>query len=137
MLKIKNKLYDKYNIFTDLDHDNTVEILNLIVKALAGRIKRYEDLNNRKNQNKMFSENQHSFYRSLGNLKAPTELPTKEALQEFCTSILSQPITYNRDARWIADEGNKVNSINTHTFEEINVDMVKDALRKTHNARRG
>nr|XP_037866951.1 uncharacterized protein LOC119628520 [Bombyx mori] len=134
LIKIKDKLYEKYKIFSDMDHDKTVEVLSQRVKALAGRIKRYEDINKRKEQNKQFRENQHAFYRSLSaNKKSPTEIPTKENIQQFWSSILSQPIPYNKQAEWIADIQNETDDIHKHNFQEITVERVKTAIRKTHN----
>ena len=74
MINIRTKLYNKYNIKNDNDRSNTVEILKQKVKALAGRIKRYEESNNRKVQNKLFNENEHRLYRSLGNNSAAYDI---------------------------------------------------------------
>lgn len=134
MLKFKQQLYRKYRINNDNELDNTIEILKQKVKALAGRLRRYDEMNMRKVQNKLFAENQHKFYRSLNSIQqTPTEIPTQDEIQNFWTDILSKPIPYNRDATWISDIENTSEEIVTHTFEEIEVGQVKQAIRKTQN----
>lgn len=113
-----DRLYEKYNIFSDIDHGNTVEILNQKIKALAGRIKRYEDMNKRKEQYKLFDENQRAFYRSFStNKKIPAKIPTKENIQNFWSSILSQPIPHNEETGWLADtQSQTTEDIHKHNF---------------------
>ncbi|XP_050356434.1 UDP-glucosyltransferase 2-like [Nymphalis io] len=45
--------------YNETEHKLTEETIKQKIKALAGRIKRYEDKNNKKQQNKMFIENEH------------------------------------------------------------------------------
>lgn len=134
MNKLKDKLYEKYNIFNEQDHDNTAETIKQRIKAYAGRIKRYEDMSNRKAQNKLFHENQHKFYRNLDRKTEPPErIPNKDEIEGFWSSILSQPIPYNRQAPWISEISQANANIQQSDFEEISIDMVKAAIRKTHN----
>lgn len=104
MNRIRQNLFDKYNIRNDQDLEYRIELHTQKVKALAGRVKRYSDMNDRKEQNKLFQENQHKFYRSLnGEQQVPTQIHSQGEIQRFWSSILSEPVPYNHGARWIAE----------------------------------
>ena len=136
MIKIKDKLHSKYNIQNDIDHKNREEILKQRIKALAGRIKRYEEINSRKQQNKMFTEDEHRLYRSLSNKQENIniKLPSKDSTEEFWKNILSQPVSYNHNAKWISDIVQHNNTtINTNLFEEITTEQIKQAVGKMLN----
>ncbi|XP_028041565.1 uncharacterized protein LOC114251477 [Bombyx mandarina] len=82
----------------------TLRDINNKIKALAGRIKRYEDMNTRKEQNRLFTENEHRLYRSLeGKGSKDIKVPSKESVEEFWSSILSNPIQYKKEAKWIKE----------------------------------
>ena len=135
MINIRTKLYNKYNIKNDNDRSNTVEILKQKVKALAGRIKRYEESNNRKVQNKLFNENEHRLYRSLGNNSAAYDikLPSRNNVEEFWKSILSKPINYNKNAKWIEEIEVSSEKIITEDPQDITEEEVKYTLTKFKN----
>ncbi|CAH2099489.1 unnamed protein product [Euphydryas editha] len=134
MSKIRDKLYAKYNIQSENDHNNTAEIIKQRIKALAGRIKRYEEMNTKKEQNKLFAENEHRLYRSLGcNATKDIKIPSKQNVEEFWKSILSNPQQYNKEANWIKEIATMSNEVNTIESEEITEDQVKFALRRMLN----
>ncbi|XP_037303411.1 uncharacterized protein LOC119193790 [Manduca sexta] len=134
MLKIKDKLYRKYKVQNENDHANTAEILKQKIKALAGRIKRYEEINAKKDQNKLFNENQHKFYKSLeNNSYRVSQIPSKDSIEQYWTDILSNPKQYNKDARWIEEIDDLSQRVETTETDEITVDEVKLAIRKLHN----
>ncbi|XP_067129392.1 uncharacterized protein [Centruroides vittatus] len=113
MRKIRKNLYIKYNIQTENDQNNIIEIIKQKVKALAGRIKRYDEMNTKKEQNRFFKENEHRLYRSLGsnatkNIKIPK-------------------------AKWVKEIEKASNEINEVKVEEITEDQVKFAVRKLMN----
>lgn len=128
-------LYNKYNIQSENDHKNIAEMLKQKIKALAGRIKRYEDANSKREQNKLFKENEHKLYSSLGNQKEMQEIkiPSKENVEQFWRSILSNPIKYNTDAFWIKEIEESMSEVNTIEPEEITIDEIKFAIKKLHN----
>ncbi|XP_067141525.1 uncharacterized protein [Centruroides vittatus] len=104
MRKIRKNLYIKYNIQTENDQNNIIEIIKQKVKALAGRIKRYDEMNTKKEQNRFFKENEHRLYRSLGsNATKNIKIPSKENVEEFWTSVLSNPKQYNTEAKWVKE----------------------------------
>ncbi|XP_045455099.1 uncharacterized protein LOC123664624 [Melitaea cinxia] len=134
MRKIRDKLYTKHNIRSENDHKNTAEIIKQRIKALAGRIKRYEEMNTKKEQNKLFAENEHKLYRSLGsNTAKDIKIPSKENVEEFWKSILSNPQPYNAEANWIKKIETMSNEVNTVDSVEITEDQVRFALRRMHN----
>lgn len=99
MIKIKQKLLAKYNI-ADAQLNNTIEI-----DRQTGRLRRYDEI-----YNKLSNENEHKFYRSFNNTQhSPTQIPTKDDIKHFWTTILSNPVTYNKD--------------NTTTEHKINTDF--------------
>lgn len=102
MIKIRDRLYRKYKIQSNDEHKNVEEILKQKIKALAGRLRRYKDINARKEQNILFSENEHKFYRNLEcNSHKEVKIPNKDNVEAFWSSILSKPTKYNRKAKWI------------------------------------
>ncbi|CAH0732035.1 unnamed protein product, partial [Brenthis ino] len=135
MMKIKDKLYAKYNIQNEIEHKSREEILKQRIKALAGRIKRYEEINSRKQQNKMFTEDEHRLYRSLDSKKEniDVKIPSKRNTEEFWTNILSQPVEYNHQAEWILDMEQSNNNITTSSSEEITTEQIKHSLSKMLN----
>lgn len=134
MIKIRNKLYNKYNILTETDQDYAIELIKQRLKAMSGRLRRYEDINNRKTQNKQFKENQHKFYRKLENRQQiATEIPTKEAIENFWEEILSNPISYNKKAKWINEIEQSMNNICEYNFPNINEEIVYNKVNITQN----
>ncbi|CAH2093004.1 unnamed protein product [Euphydryas editha] len=130
---IKN-LYNKYKIFDQQNLNNTIEILKQKVKMYAGRIKRYQDMNDRKTQNKLFRDNQHKFYRSIYSKNMnTTAIPSKQEIQDFWSKILSMPKGYNRDAQWIAEIETATGCAEGNEFQDIDLDKVKNAIKKTQN----
>ncbi|CAH2095124.1 unnamed protein product [Euphydryas editha] len=130
MLKIKVKLYKKHKISNNQELDNTIETLKQKVKAQAGRLRRYDDMNNRRTQNKLFAEYQHN-YRSLDNKQRnPTQIPAKKDVQNFWTEILSNPVPYKKDATWITKIEISAEEIEQHPFEEIDENIVVEAIKK-------
>ncbi|KAG6456631.1 uncharacterized protein LOC119190438 [Manduca sexta] len=60
-------------------------------------------------------------------------MPTKEAIQNFWTNILTNPTPYNTEATWITEIERSAINIERHQFEDIDVGNVRDAVRKTQN----
>lgn len=135
MHKIKNTLYNKYKIFNEQDHDRVSETLKQRIKALAGRLKRYDDMNKRKMQNQLFQENQHQFYRSLNSSSniQTKEIPSKTEIQTFWESILSEPVPFNKEAQWIKETEEAMENIEIKEFNEIGLEQIKAAIKKLSN----
>lgn len=91
-------------------------------------------MNTRKEQNRLFTENEHRLYRSLeGKGSKDIKVPSKESVEEFWSSILSNPIQYKKEAKWIKEIEISSNEVNTVDIEEITEDQVKIAIKKLLN----
>src|SRR6266550_4391650 len=126
----------KYKIIED-NKENIVlleEQLKQKINAIAGRIRRYKDNEERKKQNLLFSENEKLFYRKYTNQQAKAEkIPKKEEIEKFWKNIIGNKSTINENPEWMKGIEKKTSKIEEPIFTEIGIGKLKAAIAKTQN----
>ena len=82
----------------------------------------------------MFANNRKKFFRNLGKEQISVEKPPKkEATETFWRTILENNREYNHSAEWIKREEQKYADIECQPWEDISLDELQAALKKTSN----
>ncbi|XP_030765588.1 uncharacterized protein LOC115889668 [Sitophilus oryzae] len=105
------------------------------LKAKAGRIRRYRESTQRRKQNMKFNTSQRAYYRNLKiNSNQPVgPLPTEEEIENYWSSIWSQPVNHNTDSTWIRDIEAELFHLPTMEPITITSDLVAEVIRLTQN----
>ena len=82
----------------------------------------------------MFVNNRKKLFRSLGKEQISVEKPPKkEATETFWRAILENNREYNHSAEWIKREEQKYTDIECQPWEDISLDELQTAMKKTSN----
>ena len=130
--KIKEKLNKKYKIHEKgLNH--VIEDIKQRVKAKANKIQRYTNRNRGYQQNKLFQTNQKRLYNQLRGENSQQEAPEAEPSKRLWEGIWSNPVSHNKQAKWLqkikAEENERVRQI----FPEITTSTIKNQLKRIPN----
>ncbi len=110
------------------------EQLKQEVKAIAGRIRRYKDNEERRKQNQMFNGNEKLFYRKYLNQSVKvSQLPEKEEIEKFWKNILENEPSINETPQWIQGIEKKAMKIENSIFSGITLEKLKESIIKTQN----
>ena len=80
--------------------EEACEEVNQTVKALSLRLKRYRHNRSCRQQNCMFSSNQHKFYQQIGNQPVSLAPPPFEETLKFWKNLWITPRSFNKNASW-------------------------------------
>ncbi|XP_030758039.1 uncharacterized protein LOC115883768 [Sitophilus oryzae] len=143
--KIKKKIKDVLKILkinegcTDLNQKLTehYDLMRQKAKAKGAILKRYNEANKRKSQNRLFAENQKKFYKNINNdiedVPETAEKLDKQAFVDYWKSIWDTPKTADLNAPWLNKIVQHSSEIQERENPEINLEDIKLALKKVHN----
>jgi hypothetical protein len=106
------------------------------LSALVKRLRRYKSTTERKRQNKQFTNNERSFYRSLSdtnNTNLNNGTPTSDSLFEYWNSLRANSKQHNDNAAWIMEETTRLKNVPDMPFSEITSDDITQVTKLTHN----
>lgn len=118
-------------------NSNSQQCLDTLKQKLSlysGRLRRYKNSNNRKQDNKLFENNEKEFYRRLNQCRdeQPTEYPTKQQVDNFWRGQLSSPVPCNINANWIKETQNS-QDYDQMQFQPYTTEEVGRIISQLHN----
>ncbi|KAI5731489.1 hypothetical protein M8J77_010820 [Diaphorina citri] len=119
---------------------NQLETLKQKIKALGSRISRYHETNKRKEDNKAFMKNEKKFYENLstkGHSIQSKEIPDKDNIEQYWSSIWSNNICHNQNAPWFNLIKKQAENINPMPDIHITLDDVTSTIKRTINWKSG
>ena len=97
------------------------------------RVRRYVKRNKFYRQNKIFETDTKKFYREIGKSDINVdEIPSDGQVREYWSNIWGKEKGHNKNSAWLNDFENSANNIPEQGWEEIQVDEISKALRKSH-----
>lgn len=110
------------------------ETLKQKLRLYAARLRRYTESNERKTQNKIFTQNEKQFYRKLQQSDNPViNPPTQDEITEYWGSIWSAPVQHNHNSHWIQEEKRRNQNLTPQGEFIITIDNLKTTINNTHN----
>ena len=108
------------------------------MRVYSARIRRYQTSTKRKNDNRVFVNNEKIFYRGLGSGREgeeKEEVPQLEEVKEFWENIWTVPTEHNDRALWIKEEveHNKKKGLKEMEEPVIKVEELKRILARMQN----
>lgn len=119
------------------NNEIVIEILGTLQQKLqvySYRLRKYTESNSRKIQDKLFKNNEKSFYKYI-NKEENIEIkitPTTQEIANFWQSIWSVPVQDNYNSNWIHEEEKRYTNIEQNEFIVTSLDITK-IIKKTHN----
>lgn len=101
----------------------------------AARLRRYNESNDRKNQNALFNRNEKAFYRNLTSKEIPVTPPKKEEVTAFWKNLWSNPVQHREGGEWIEKEIARQEAVPEQTNHVITVNELAETIRGTHRCR--
>ena len=127
------KVIRKYRIESNDKIPAIKEELKQRVQVKAQRVRRYVKRNKFYRQNKIFETDTKKFYREIGKSDINVdEIPSDEQVREYWSNIWGKEKGHNENSAWLNDFENSANNIPEQGWEEIQVDEIRKALRKSH-----
>lgn len=105
-------------------------------KVKGARLRRYNEITKRKEQNQLFSRDQKIFYRNLESNNQTNAQPVeidKNNFSQFWQSIWSNPARFNQSATWLQTTEQSVNGLGAMQDANITLADVEDCVKKTSN----
>jgi len=100
------------------------------IKALSHRLSRYRQKRSCRQQNLLFTTNQHKFYRTqLGSQEACAEPPQKDNTLKFWNELWGTPVYFNKKASWLSSMCRGVNM----SFSQLSFNDLNRALKRFPN----
>ncbi|XP_072162643.1 uncharacterized protein [Bemisia tabaci] len=99
----------------------------------AACLRRYNESNDRKNQNALFNRNEKAFYRNLTSKEIPVTPPKKEEVTAFWKNLWSNPVQHREGGEWIEKEIARQEAVPEQTNHVITVNELAETIRGTHN----
>ena len=117
---------------------DSLQLLKQKLGAYSQRLKRYKASADRKKHNLQFQRNPKLFLRHLKAKKnnsgpSHTQLPTKEALEEFWAGLLSNPVTHEGNAQWLYRQREELKSLPEQPEADISASDLKTQLQRLPN----
>ncbi|KAL0901581.1 hypothetical protein ABMA27_006802 [Loxostege sticticalis] len=115
------------------------DVLDTLKQKLAlkaHRLARYLKALNRKNDNRLFSNNEKGFYRTLNhnnNSNGDDVLPSEEEVKNYWADLWEKCQDHNEEAQWVKEEEKKWEAIQEMEFGDITKDDIEVITRKTKN----
>jgi len=106
------------------------EELRQNIKAIQHRLNRYIHKKTVRQQNSLFSSNQHRFYQQLNHQTTCTSPPPKKETLQFWSDLWSVPKNFNSNASWISSMAAPSNAM---SFECVALDVFHHVLKKIPN----
>ncbi|KAL0812006.1 hypothetical protein ABMA28_009402 [Loxostege sticticalis] len=132
----RNKLHSTH----EKNNKRPEEFLDTLKQKLSlkvQRLKRYKKALHRKEDNKLFNRNEKMFYRNLHSNDfsnkeevGERELPTRESLQNYWTSIWKKHVEFNYQADWIKEEERKYQDISEMEFVDVDREDIEKVSQK-------
>ena len=127
------KVIRKYRIESNDKIPAIKEELKQKLQVKAQRVRRYVKRNKFYRQNKIFETDTKQFYREIGKSHINVdEIPSDEQVREYWSNIWGKEKGHNKNSAWLNDFENSANNIPEQGWEEIQVDEIRKALRKSH-----
>ncbi|KAL0818663.1 hypothetical protein ABMA28_008015 [Loxostege sticticalis] len=131
----------KNTIHSTHDNNNRTpqDVLDTLKQKLslkAHRLARYLKALNRKNDNRLFSNNEKGFYRTLNhnnNSNGNDVLPSEEEVKNYWAGLWEKCQDHNEEAQWVKEEEKKWEAIQEMEFGDITKDDIEVITRKTKN----
>jgi hypothetical protein len=125
---------DKTSKTYDTDYSMLIDYLKQKIMASGKRLKRYNKSLKRKQDNRIFNNNQKHFYQSLTKEAIVNpKPPNKTELIKFWENLWSKPITHKSNTSWLKDEIQINNSLVQMQPTIVFIDDLKVTLRKLQN----
>ena len=125
------------------DSDSNQKLLNLKdtlrqkAKLKGARLRRYNEIAKRKEQNAEFRNKRKQFFRKLDNSETintnSIDVKQRDIFLRYWSAIWSETKNYNRQANWIDEMQESNNLIPEMADEEFTVDEVTSSIKKKHN----
>ena len=127
------KLLRKYKIESKDQVPAIKEELKQKLQVKAQRLRRYIKRNKFYRQNKIFETDTKKFYREIRKSDITlNEIPSKGLTCEFWINIWGKEKRHNENAEWLNIFESNSNNIREQDWEEIKVEEIQKALRKSH-----
>lgn len=134
MKEKKNKLYKKYKIKNNKDHEKVMEKLKQQISAKTNRVRRYIERSNQYHHNILFSNNTKKFYNNILNKNVRTiNTPDPKELETYWKNIWENETTYNKQAEWIEEEYRRTSKVERMVWEGITEADIKLVLNTSAN----
>ena len=123
----------------DPNNAHITEILDTLKQKLSAksqRLRRYKDANGRKQQNRLFTTNEKTYYRNLKSERRPDchdTLPDKQALTAFWTCTWGNTVKHNLKASRIRREQIRVSNVTAMEYSPITTEHVSRLIARTLN----
>jgi hypothetical protein len=137
ILRIKKKVHVQAKHHPNNAH--IMEILDTLKQKLSvksQRLRRYKEANQRKQQNRLFTTKEKTYYCNLKSERQPDcqdKLPDKQALTAFWESVWGNSVEHNLKASWIRREQTRVSNITAMEHSPITTEQVSRLIAKTLN----
>ena len=120
----------------DPNNAHITEILDTVKHRLsvkAQRLRRYKEVNGRKQQNRLFTTNKKTYYCNpkSGRPDCHDTLPDKQALTAFWVSTWGNAVKHNLKASWIRREQTRVSNVTAMEHSPITTEQVSRLIAKT------
>ena len=117
---------------------DNLQLLKQKLSAYSQRLKRYKASADRKKQNLQFWRNPKLFLRHLkakrdDNAPSQSQRPTKEALEEFWSGLLSNSATHEGSAQWLHRQREELESLPEQPEVNISMSDMKTQLQRVPN----
>jgi hypothetical protein len=118
---------------------HTTEKLDTLKQKLSAksqRLRRYKEANVRKQQNRLFTTNEKTYYRNLKSERQPDcrdKLQDKEVLINFWASFWGSAVKHNLKMSWIRREQTRISNVTAMEHSPITTEQVSRLTVKTLN----
>lgn len=114
--------------------DEIIDTHKQKLKVYAARLTRYKESNQRRTDNKLFTNNQKTFYKKLAS-KEDLQIipPTKEQITNYWKNIWSIPTQHNESATWIRQEEHRQKDLQPQHNIALSTEELTNIINKTHN----
>ncbi|XP_054745905.1 putative mediator of RNA polymerase II transcription subunit 24 [Anastrepha obliqua] len=114
--------------------DEIIDTHKQKLKVYAARLTRYKESNQRRTDNKLFTNNQKTFYKKLASKEDFQIIPlTKEQITNYWKNIWSIPTQHNESATWIRQEEHRQKDLQPQHNIALSTEELTNIINKTHN----
>lgn len=139
-IQVRYKVHSSHEI-QNRNTDEFIDTLKQKLSVQSSRHKRYTKSMQRKQHNTHFQNNERGFYRTLNSSRnnqtekttQENQIPPRQEVHRFWSSIWSNPINHNDNAAWIAKELEDLIEMEEMAESVIDLKTMTDVIKGSHN----
>lgn len=127
-----DRLNRKYKL-NDLGNNHVIAQLKEKIESASTKLKRFEKMNAKRQQNTLFSMNQKKFYEEIDGGRQPNEAPNAQEATDFWKGIWSNAGQMNEEASWLPKVKERFRHVRKQENIVVGLKDVRTGIRKMTN----